>query len=237
MRSWQADLLSIGDESRCESEVFFKVTAAAADLGFEHCSYGLRVPLPLSNPRTFILNNYPAPWRERYASACYVGIDPTVQHGRQSRKPLIWSNEVFSQVPQFWEEAKSHGLCVGWAQSSLDALGVGGMLTLARSSEPLMASELEVKEPRMRWLVSTAHYALSRVVNAKLSVNPPPTLTSREIETLKWTADGKSAQEIADIMIVSKNTVDFHVKNAVVKLQTANKTAAVVRAAILGLLN
>lgn len=237
MRSWQEDLLSISEDSTGENEVFHKVEAAAAALGFEHCAYGLRIPLPLSNPRTIILSNYPEPWRERYISAGYVHRDPTVLHGRQSRKPVAWSDSVFAAVPQLWDEARSFGLCFGWAQSSLDALGVGGMLTLARSGEPLTAAELEVKEQRMRWLVNIAHLALSRAVNSRLPVNRLPDLTAREIEILKWSADGKSAQEIADILVVSKNTVDFHVKNAVSKLQTANKTAAVVRAAILGLLH
>jgi len=62
-------------------------------------------------------------------------------------------------------------------------------------------------------------------------------LTRREVEVLKWTADGKSAQEIADILNVTKHVVDFHIKNAIYKLKTANKTAAVVKAAMLGLLN
>jgi LuxR family transcriptional regulator len=237
MRSWQEELLGISEDSMCETEVFHKVVAAAAALGFEHCSYGLRIPLPLSNPRTIILSNYPEPWRERYISADYVHLDPTVLHGRQSRKPLVWSDSVFAAAPQLWDEARSFGLRVGWAQASLDALGVGGMLTLARSGEPLTLAEQEAKEQRMRWLVHIAHLVLSRAVNARLPKTRLPDLTAREIEILKWSADGKSAQEIADILVLSKNTVDFHVKNAVSKLQTANKTAAVVRAAMLGLLN
>ena len=36
---------------------------------------------------------------------------------------------------------------------------------------------------------------------------------------------------------VTKHVVDFHIKNAIYKLKTANKTAAVVKAAMLGLLN
>jgi LuxR family transcriptional regulator len=36
--------------------------------------------------------------------------------------------------------------------------------------------------------------------------------------------------------VISVDTVNFHVKNAVMKLKTTNKTAAVVRAAMLGLL-
>ncbi|HEX6706157.1 MAG TPA: LuxR family transcriptional regulator [Albitalea sp.] len=236
MKSWQEDLLGIG-EAPCEVEVFRKVEAAAAALGFEYCAYGLRMPLPLSNPATVMLNNYPVAWRERYANEGYIHVDPTVLHGRQSCAPLVWSNEVFANVPQLWDEARSFGLCFGWAQSSLDALGVGGMLTLARSGGPLTEAELQNNEQRMRWLVSISHLALSRVVSARRAATRMPDLTAREIEVLKWTADGKSAQEIADILVLSKNTVDFHVKNAVSKLQTANKTAAVVRAAFLGLLN
>jgi hypothetical protein len=46
------------------------------------------------------------------------------------------------------------------------------MLTLARSAETLSAHELQVKEPRMRWLVNVAHLALADAANAALS--PPP---------------------------------------------------------------
>jgi LuxR family transcriptional regulator len=37
--------------------------------------------------------------------------------------------------------------------------------------------------------------------------------------------------------MISKHVVDFHLKNAIQKLQSSNKTAAVARAAALGLLN
>jgi LuxR family transcriptional regulator len=61
-------------------------------------------------------------------------------------------------------------------------------------------------------------------------------LSDRETEVLRWTADGKSAQEIADILNVTKHTVEFHIKNAVNKLQAVNMTSAVVKALVLGLL-
>ena len=37
--------------------------------------------------------------------------------------------------------------------------------------------------------------------------------------------------------VISENTINFHMKNAITKLGAANKTAAVVRAAMRGLLN
>jgi DNA-binding CsgD family transcriptional regulator len=237
MKSWQEDLLDlVSNSSTCELEVFRRLEEAVIALGFEHVAYGFQSPLPFSRPRITLLNNYPRSWQERYAQAGYLQVDPTVAHGRRSQEPIIWADQVFADTQSFWDEARAHGLRVGWAQSSLDGLGAGGMLTLSRSCQSLTPQELDAKQQKMRWLVQVAHLAFSRL----LRCNPTKgshTLSDRELEVLKWSADGKSAQDIADILRVSKNTVDFHIKNSVTKLQVPNKTAAVVHAALLGLLN
>jgi LuxR family transcriptional regulator len=237
MKSWQEDLLGITAGLCSEHEVFEKIEDAAKSLGFEYCAYGLRVPLPLSNPKTFIISNYPAEWQQRYADADYLTIDPTVLHGRRTQSPLVWSDKVFASAQSLWDEAKAQGLCVGWAQSSLDAFGVGGMLSLSRSNEMLSVAELAEREPEMRWLVNLSHMTLSRFFTEKFRLQSDFLLTYREVEVLKWTADGKTSGEISDILSVSGNTVNFHIKNVICKMQVANKTAAVVRAAMLGLLN
>lgn len=89
----------------------------------------------------------------------------------------------------------------------------------------------------MRWLVDIAHVAFTRLLTPILSMSPLSPLTPRETEVLKWSADGKTSGEISQILTISVDTVKFHTKNAVAKLGAANKTAAVARAAILGLLN
>ncbi|MBV1874612.1 MAG: helix-turn-helix transcriptional regulator [Gammaproteobacteria bacterium] len=61
-------------------------------------------------------------------------------------------------------------------------------------------------------------------------------MSSREIEVLKWCSDGKTSDEIAVIFGVQKRTVDFHVANAIEKLNVTNKTAAAVRAIQLNVL-
>lgn len=236
MQSWQEDLFGIVDVASCETLVFKKIESAAHALGFDYCAYGLRIPQPFSNPRTCMLNNYSEQWKSRYAAQGYLQIDPTVAHGRRSQVPVVWSDEVFAPARELWADAQAAGLCIGWAQSSLDAAGGFGMLSLARSAEPLTSAELSRNQVTMRWLAHVAHMALSRILTEKQSVQAQPNLTAREIEVLKWTADGKTSAEISDLLVVSENTVNFHVKNAVAKLQTANKTAATVRAAMLGLL-
>lgn len=237
LNAWQEDLLDAAGTAVSESDIFARTSAAAKALGFDYCAYGFRAPLPASNPRLVLYNNYPVAWAERYQQQGYVRIDPTVQHGRRSQAPIVWSDEIFRDARPMWDEAQACGLAVGWAQSSLDAVGVGGMLSLARSGEPLSPQELESKQQKMRWLVHISHLAMARVIKPRLTEVPDAALTGREVEILKWTADGKSSQDIADILLLSKNTVDFHLKNAVAKMKACNKTAAVVRAAVLGYLN
>ncbi len=64
----------------------------------------------------------------------------------------------------------------------------------------------------------------------KVSKSP---ITLREGECLSWAAIGKTASEIAEILNISEHTVNFHTKNAIKRLNAANKTHAVVKA-ILG---
>lgn len=237
MNTWQGDLLGMAGTACTVDEVFEKISHASQALGFEYCAYGLRLPTPISNPRTIMLSNYPLSWQTRYASQGYLAIDPSVAHGRHSQCPLVWSQDVFATTPDLWDESQSFGLRFGWAQSSLDAVGVGGMLSLARSTDLLSAAELASNEVKMRWLVNISHLALSRLYVSEVVKDSQPDLTNREVEVLKWTADGKSSCEIADLLSISENTVNFHIKNSVVKLRATNRTAAVVRAAMLGLLN
>lgn len=220
------------------SELDFQrvLTAAARDLGFEHFSYGVRQPLPLSNPKTTMFNNYSLAWQQRYAQENYLAIDPTVAHGLKSVMPIIWSDAVFQAAPEFWDDARDHGLQVGWAQSSYDAKRVVSMLSLARSREEISASELQKNSMRMSWLAQTAHEGMTRLLAAQTPAAMQISLTAREVEILRWTADGKTAGEVGDILAISERTVNFHVNNALLKLGAVNKTAGVIKAVLLGLI-
>ncbi|MBU6958349.1 autoinducer binding domain-containing protein [Pseudomonas sp. CVAP len=235
MKSWQDDLLSLTTPGLSEQHVFDKIKKAALALEFEYCAYGIQIIFP--KEKVVMLNNYPARWKSRYASANYITTDPTVAHCKSSQVPLIWKDSIYKNTPALWEEARSAGLRHGWAQSSLDAFGVGGMLTLSRSAQALSKKEIEYSEIRMRWLVSVAHVSLSKIINERFTDTPEIKLTTREKEVLKWTGNGKTSSEISYLLAISENTVNFHIKNTILKLSAANKTAAVVQAFAMGLLN
>jgi DNA-binding CsgD family transcriptional regulator len=61
-------------------------------------------------------------------------------------------------------------------------------------------------------------------------------LTKREIEVLTLVIEGRSSKEVADMLYVSKRTVDFHLANIYEKLQVSNRVQAFRRAARLGLI-
>jgi DNA-binding response OmpR family regulator len=55
-------------------------------------------------------------------------------------------------------------------------------------------------------------------------------LNDREVETLTWVSRGKTSVEIAQILALSKRTVDFHLDNARNKLGVSTRTEAVIKA-------
>jgi len=55
-------------------------------------------------------------------------------------------------------------------------------------------------------------------------------LNDREVEALTWVARGKTSMEIAQILGLTKRTVDFHIDNARAKLGAATRTEAVIKA-------
>ncbi len=238
MENWQEEMINmlLNIDFFDELEIFKRVKNAASALGFEYVAYGLQLPLPMTKPKVMTLSSYPSQWQKRYEKQGYLEIDPTVRHGLRSCEPLLWKHEIFNLTSLFWEEAQAEGLNFGWSQACADVHGLAGMLSLARSHEFISRSELAAKEMNMRWLTHLAHLTLSRRIFATFKKQHDPHLTAREIEVLRWTADGKSAEDIADILKISGNTVNFHIKNSTLKLSASNKTAAVLRAAMFGLL-
>nr|WP_314543413.1 LuxR family transcriptional regulator [uncultured Massilia sp.] len=231
-QTWQERLAGV----HSEAELLAVLAQAAQELGFDYCALGMRLPLPLSNPKIIMLNNYAQGWRERYAAAHYVNVDPTVAHALVSTRPLLWSDDVFAGTPELWEDARGHGLHTGWAQPVHDIKGGASLLTLARSHEAVSAREADAKTAQVAWLAQAAHEILSGLLAARPDGTGAIRLTGREIDVLRWAADGKTASETADILRIAERTVIFHIDNALRRLGAANKTAGVLKAAMLRLI-
>lgn len=236
MFSWQEQQMQSMLSAKSAPVLFNALSGVAKQLGFDYCAYDMRLPWPVAEPKVVSLNNYPTTWQQRYMQERYDKIDPTVSHGRHSNLPMVWSDKHVASNRSFWEDARSHGLHAGWAQSCHDAKGISGLLNLSRSDDSVSHKELREISLKLSWLVGVAHEGLSLLLIEKHMPEAATQLTSREIEVLRWTADGKTSGEVSEIMNITDRTVNFHISNTLKKLNATNKTAAAIKAARLGIL-
>jgi DNA-binding CsgD family transcriptional regulator len=81
-----------------------------------------------------------------------------------------------------------------------------------------------------------AQDAAMRILVPEASQPERPGLTPRELESLRWTMEGKTAWEVGSILGISERTAVLHVNNAMHKLKCVNKHQAVLKALRLGLI-
>jgi LuxR family transcriptional regulator, quorum-sensing system regulator SolR len=221
------------EELRIEMEKFAK------QMGFEHFVYALTINAPSLKSQHYLLNGFPREWIERYLAAGYFKVDPVVRHAQSTSLPAIWTEEMFraGKAAEFWEEARAFGLNYGLSFPVHEQPGVTGIFSLARE-KPLDMPELDMAAliGRAHMFASMLHHAVSRIDLPKLLPTQNINLTARERECLRWSADGKTAWEIGQILNIAERTVVFHVNNVTQKLGASNKTQAIVRAVALRLL-
>lgn len=222
-------------EAKDERQLFERIASVARQLGFEYCCYGIRVPLPVSNPSVAIFDTYPAGWMKHYQESNFIEVDSTVREGTTSSSLIVWP-EATASAPGLWTDAHEFGLRVGVARSSWAAHGVYGLLTMARSAELLTANEINALTLHASWFANLSHTLMSEFLVPKLAPEARIELTPREREVLCWTGEGKTAHEIGQILNISERTVNFHVNNVLLKLNATNKVQAVVKAIALGLI-
>ena len=77
---------------------------------------------------------------------------------------------------------------------------------------------------------------IENIIENNLKKLPFLPLSPRQAEVLKLTANGKSSSEIAAMLDLSEDTVNFHINKARRKLTATNKAHAVAKAIQLGLI-
>lgn len=229
MRTWQDDQLQILLSEQDAHRLFVKLVDTVRQLGFNRCAYGLRLPLPLSRQRVVVFKNYAVGSPRPYAQ-------PDCLAGDQSPLAVIRDDECCIEEHELRRMVCEPGMRYGWAQPRRDAHGALSMFAVARADAALNEVEMQEINHRLARLTQVAHLAMTRVLVKTLVPEASVRLSSRETTVIRWTAEGKTTAEIAAIMGLSVRTVTFHIGNVVKKLNATNKTAAAVRAAVLGLL-
>lgn len=216
-----------------EAEVLARVAHIARQMGFDHCSIGVRHQLASGDRAQSWHSTYPEAWQKHYFEHDFLNVDPVIGAALRSSLPVVWDDQRDSGNHEFWESADHHGIRHGWAMSLRGPRDDTLLISLARSHQAMAEQERAEKEPYLLWL---AHSALAMLA-PDTDVANGAELSSREKEVLRWALAGKTSEETAIILGIATRTVNFHVSVAVRKLDVVNKTQAVAKVVALHLLD
>ena len=182
---------------------------------------------------------WPAGWHERYLERHYFGDDPVIERLRKADEPFAWhevavDGEKVKAAANIMNEAGEFELKAGFNVPIRTVKGELATVVFAGDRFEL------AKEDRLA-LLMIAIYAHDRM-RELMGVRPihpqqQRPLTPREIEVLKWTAEGKTSQDIADILEVALPTVQSHIANVCRKLDVVTRAQATARAVRWGILS
>lgn len=226
--SLSADVLHILAREISPNVRFAALHQLIGQLGFDFFGFSCWTSF---DPRPTLWSNFPAGWMKTYTSRRYVDSDPRITHCRRSILPVFWTEEFFRCAPGMWDDAQSFGMRHGWSQGA-HSEGVFSILDVSRQDEPIGEQEWYEKAGQVLLLCNLIHMNQVDELKRKISALH---LSEREVEVLRWSAIGKTAEEVAEILHLSESTVNFHARNSVIKLGVQNKVAAIARAAQLGL--
>jgi LuxR family transcriptional regulator/LuxR family quorum-sensing system transcriptional regulator CciR len=175
-------------------------------------------------------------WARYYFAANLMPTDPIRAHASVSSVPFRWS-DVPELRPLSPEEDQHYQLLQQYYED--DGLAVPVFGPNGRNGYVVMAfpKDFSLSGRRVlefRVVSQFAHQRSCELVNFRGNVSP---LSRREQEVLSWMARGKSNSVIADIIGVSSNTVDTHVRRIFVKLQVRDRVSAAVIATGQGLIS
>lgn len=233
---WWDDVSATLSQVTNESSLSSQLERFTTRLGFEHYSLIARGALSKNSDIERVISNYPALWIDRYRTADYLSIDPTVRIAARSRNAVIWEPALFAKAPELWREAQDFGLHAGIAQSAWGRGGLFTLLSLARGRESVTVAEASELQPFLLMLVECVTAKLQLLIDVENSKIYPHHLSPREIEVLKCTAAGKTAVEISLQLGISNVTVQYHLQNAKRKLGVSTKIQVTDRAKRLGII-
>ena len=102
-------------------------------------------------------------------------------------------------------------------------------LLLARAHQKIEHREMKILHFVIEQMTAEIHNWMSKT-NSPTSL--AVTLSTREKEILRWGADGKTSEEIAIILGLSQDAINFHYKTIQNKIGTTNRAQAIAYAII-----
>ena len=233
--SWRREMLQLFQAASASDQIYALLQQQTEYLEYDFFALCVRHPVPFTRPRISVFTTYPDAWMSQYKSANYMAIDPVLKPDNFSLGHLRWNDELFSEAQELWNAARNHGLQTGATQCLMLPNHAHGFLSVSRTRVARHPRDEDEIALRLQILLEMSLLALLRVED-EMVMPREMKFSKRELEILKWTAEGKTSAEISIILAISENTVNFHQKNMQKKFNAPNKTQIACYAAAIGLI-
>ncbi len=213
---------------------------ATRNLGFNTFSAMTVVDHGPGRSDFILVDNTPPGYSEPYADPLAFRRDPVMQHCKRETMPIVWDQHTYlrSGAVDLWEQQAVHGYRTGIAMAFHQPGGRHFLLGVDRDQAlPGDPREVERLLAHLQLLAVYANEVSQRIFLTDKRPLAAPVLTPRELETLHWTMEGKTAWEVGAILGISERTAVMHLTNAMRKLGCASKHQAVLKALRLGLIH
>jgi DNA-binding CsgD family transcriptional regulator len=218
-------------------------------LGFEFFMYNVYPSDSgvISNTgQDLVLTNFPAEWVSYYMREDYAKVDPVLGSVVGGRKTCHWDRFI-ATTTLTKEQQRLKDDAFSARISSGITLRVGSrhgefatlMCVPARDAN-ITEEQLAGLEPILELVGNYFHAkALGVLMRERLSAQSQmnsASLSPREREVLYWASLGKTGWETGAILGISQKSVEMHADNAKIKLAATNKTHAVAKAIMSGII-
>jgi DNA-binding CsgD family transcriptional regulator len=227
-------------QARNRDEFKDEVVRFTQRIGFETVSAITVIDRGLGKSEFIAVDNTPSDYVDPYQDPKFGKRDPVMQHCRRHSVPIIWNQETYVEngLGELWEQQASYGYCTGIAMALHLPEGKHFQFGVDREQAlPSDPNELQRLVADLQLFAVHAQDSALRLLLPSEQQPERPGLTPRELETLRWTMDGKTAWEVGALLGISERTVVFHISNATHKLGCINKQQAVLKALRLGLIH
>jgi DNA-binding CsgD family transcriptional regulator len=226
-------------QARNREEFREEVVRFGRALGFDTVTAVAVVDHGLGRSEFITVDNTPKEFLGVFNDPTAMRRDPVMQHCKRQSLPIIWDQATYTSQGQgeLWEEQARYGYQTGIAMALHLPEGRHFMLGVDRDRAlPTDRNALTRVVADLQLFAVHALDAAMRILVPSDPTSETPTLTPRELESLRWTMDGKTAWEVGTILGISERTAVLHLNNAMRKLGCVNKHQAVLKALRLGLI-
>ena len=229
-------------QAKTGEELFSQVIGFTRQLGFDLATVLMAIDHADADTEFLSMHNAAPAYDEYSQDAASARRNPVMQHLKHRSVPIAWCRDEFAQVglAQQWERGAAFGFHCGIALA-MHLPGGRHFIISGSRDQPLPTGtsgreEVSRMAADLQLFAVHAHEAALRVLAPAVRDDPAALPSSRELECLRWTMEGKTAWEVGRILGISEHTVARHLNNATRRLACVNKHHAVMKALRMGII-